>query len=131
MLLSPPEGYFPLLRDLQLVVTVPARSTEILDIRPELPPRLRAQADSLLHAHEALLGWFEPDLDPQLNFTEGLVLLTDTRVVTTSGGGNQTAFRSCFLQIHGCAVRTEQSSFSHADVGPGKLNPLLMRRLGE
>ena len=36
---------------------------EILDIRQELPPRLRAKAESALASDEILLAWFEPDLD--------------------------------------------------------------------
>ena len=60
------------------------RSPEILDIRQELPPRLRAKAESVLEANEILLAWFEPDLDCQLNFSQGLILLTDTRLISLS-----------------------------------------------
>ena len=60
------------------------RSPEILDIRQELPPRLRAKAESVLEADEVLLAWFEPDLDRQLNFSPGLILLTDTRLISLS-----------------------------------------------
>ncbi len=35
----------------------------------------------MLNADEALLAWFEPDLDAQLNFSPGLLLLTDARLV--------------------------------------------------
>ena len=60
------------------------RSPEILDIRHELPPRLRAKAESVLDAGEVLLAWFEPDLCSQLNFSQGLILLTDTRLISLS-----------------------------------------------
>jgi len=61
---------------------VSVRSSEILDIRKELPPRLRAKAESVLEGNEVLLAWFEPDLDSQLNFSQGLILLTDTRLIS-------------------------------------------------
>jgi ATP-binding cassette subfamily B protein len=61
---------------------VSACSPEILDVRQELPLRLRAKAESVLDANETLLAWFEPDLDAQLNFSQGLLLLTDRRIVS-------------------------------------------------
>ncbi len=36
----------------------------------------------MLEANEVLLAWFEPDLDCQLNFSQGLILLTDTRLIS-------------------------------------------------
>ena len=83
------------------------RSSEILDIRQELPPRLRAKAESVLKADEALLAWFEPDLDARLHFSSGLLLLTDTRLISlsecdqghdnVSGGGGYSATESWYL----------------------------------
>ena len=58
------------------------RSPEIPDIRQELPPRLRAKAESALQGNEILLAWFEPDLDRQLRFSQGLILLTDKRLIS-------------------------------------------------
>ncbi len=63
------------------------RSPEILDIRHELPPRLRAKAAPVLEDNEALLAWFETDLDCQLNFSQGLLLLTDKRLISLSEDG--------------------------------------------
>ena len=60
------------------------RPPETLDIRHELPPRLRATADSVLAAGEVLVAWFEPDLGSQLNFSPGLILLTDTRLISVA-----------------------------------------------
>jgi len=45
---------------------------------------MRAKTESALAANEVLLAWFEPDLDLQLNFSQGLVLLTDTRLISLS-----------------------------------------------
>ncbi len=63
------------------------RSPEIVDIRHELPPRLRAKAESVVEAGEVLLAWFEPDLDSQLNFSPRLILLTDVRLIDLSENG--------------------------------------------
>ena len=56
----------------------------MLDISQELPPRLRAKAKSVLEGKEVVLAWFEPDLDGQLNFSQGLILLTDKRLISLS-----------------------------------------------
>ncbi len=71
---------------LDLIDTVPVRTPENFDIRQELPLRLRATVDAMLGREEALLGWFEVDLDARLNFVDSFVLLTDKRIVGTSGG---------------------------------------------
>ncbi len=77
---EPPE---PMLYcDVHLEAPLPVRSSENFDIRSELPPRLRAKAESALEAGEHLLAWFEPDLDAALNYSSRLLLLTDTRLVS-------------------------------------------------
>jgi ATP-binding cassette subfamily B protein len=60
------------------------RSLENFDIRSELLPRLRAKAESALDADEPILAWFEPDLDNRLNYSSGLLLLTDRRLISLS-----------------------------------------------
>ena len=42
---------------------------------------MRGKLAAVLDADEPALAWFEPDLDPALNFFQGLVVLTGTRVV--------------------------------------------------
>jgi len=61
---------------------VSIRSPEIVDIRHDLPSRLRAKAESVLERNEVLVAWFEPDLDSRLNFSHGLILLTDARIIS-------------------------------------------------
>jgi ATP-binding cassette subfamily B protein len=51
------------------------------EIRQELPFRLRGKVAAILDANEAVIAWFEPDLDPGLNFSQGLVVLAATRIV--------------------------------------------------
>ena len=63
------------------------RAPEFVDIRPELPPRLRGKIEAVLDPQEPLLAWFEPDLDAELNFSQGLVLLTGTRIVSLAEPG--------------------------------------------
>ena len=46
-----------------------------------LPNERQGEVIALLEPGERLLAWFAPDLDAQLNFTEGLVVLTDRRVL--------------------------------------------------
>ena len=41
----------------------------------------------MLEGNEVLLAWFEPDLDNQLNFSPGLILLTDVRLISLSNNG--------------------------------------------
>ena len=51
-----------------------------------LPERWRADAESRLHPDERLLAALEPDLDAQLGFADGLVLLTDRRLLARAPG---------------------------------------------
>jgi ATP-binding cassette subfamily B protein len=47
-----------------------------------IPPIWRSQLDSQLESGERVLAFFEPDLDAQLEFADGLVVLTDRRLLT-------------------------------------------------
>jgi len=38
--------------------------------------------ESVFEISEVLLAWFEPDLDSRLNFSHGLILLTDSRIIS-------------------------------------------------
>jgi ATP-binding cassette, subfamily B, bacterial len=49
-----------------------------------LPTRWHNTAQSQLEAGETLLAWFEPDLNHELHFSPGLVLLTDRRVLSAT-----------------------------------------------
>jgi len=69
---------------------------------PELPDRWRAQASAQLAPGETLLGWMEVDLNTQLRFTAGVILLTDRRLL--SQPAEQAAWHSwplhAELQLH-------------------------------
>ena len=53
----------------------------------QLPKRWQGEVRRELDPGETVLAWFEPDLDTQLRYASGLVLVTDRRVLTTQGGG--------------------------------------------
>ena len=47
-----------------------------------IPPIWRSRLDAQLAPGERLVAFFEPDLDSQLDFADGLVVLTDHRILT-------------------------------------------------
>ncbi|HEY7422959.1 MAG TPA: ABC transporter transmembrane domain-containing protein, partial [Gemmataceae bacterium] len=51
-----------------------------------LPADRRTQIAGQLQTGETLLAWFEPDLDLQLRYAAGLVVLTDRRVLSPGAG---------------------------------------------
>jgi ATP-binding cassette subfamily B protein len=53
-----------------------------------LPQGRHRDVETQLQPGEALLAWFEPDLDPQLRYAGGLVLLTDRRVLSLDAAGS-------------------------------------------
>ncbi|MCC7153171.1 MAG: ATP-binding cassette domain-containing protein [Bryobacterales bacterium] len=54
-----------------------------------LPAWVRTLAGAHVPAGEAVLTWFEPDLDAQLRYASGLVLLTDRQVVSLEWSGSR------------------------------------------
>jgi ATP-binding cassette subfamily B protein len=48
----------------------------------DLPAALRREAESQLTPGEAILAWFEPDLDQKLFYAKGLVIFTGKRLLT-------------------------------------------------
>jgi len=56
--------------------------SDVPDNLDQLPADLRQEVASQLESGEAILGWFAPDLDAQLNFAAGLVILTDSRILS-------------------------------------------------
>ncbi len=69
-----------------------------------IPTAWRSQVESQLAAGERLVAFFEPDLNSQLDFADGLVVLTDRRFLTPEGtvrrgaigqgGANKQSWRS-------------------------------------
>lgn len=51
------------------------------DDRSSVPPEWRSALDSQLGPGEVVLSWFAPDLDSRLRFREGLVVVTDRRLL--------------------------------------------------
>jgi ATP-binding cassette subfamily B protein len=49
---------------------------------PELPPTWRQTLAGRLAEDEVVLAWFEPDLEPNLQYRPGLVVLTDRRLLS-------------------------------------------------
>jgi ATP-binding cassette subfamily B protein len=58
------------------------------DAVAQLPKRWQREVRCQLDPGETLLAWFEPDLDTQLRYARGLVLVTDRRVLTTQTAGD-------------------------------------------
>ena len=52
-----------------------------------MPPVWRHELQAQLASGESLVGWFQPDLNSQLDFAEGMVVLTDRRLLAAEGGG--------------------------------------------
>ena len=77
---------------------------------PELPDRWHAQASAQLAPGETLLGWMEVDLNTQLRFTAGVILLTDRRLL--SQPAEQAAWHSWPLQ-----AELQLHHHDHAGVG--------------
>ncbi|MDZ7619556.1 MAG: hypothetical protein U1E05_21355, partial [Patescibacteria group bacterium] len=50
-----------------------------------LSPHLRAEVDAHLHPGEAVLAWFEADLDAHQRYAIALVVLTDQRCLSFDG----------------------------------------------
>ena len=56
--------------------------TELADMWIATPAWAQPLVEARLNAGETALTWFEPDLNPELNFAPGLVVLTNKRVLS-------------------------------------------------
>ncbi|MGA2619823.1 MAG: ABC transporter ATP-binding protein [Thermoguttaceae bacterium] len=61
---------------------MPLSPSELPDSWQELPAAWRAEAEAELGPDETPLAWLEPDLDARLNYADGLLVLTDRRLVS-------------------------------------------------
>src|SRR5207253_6963089 len=57
-----------------------------LDEWSAVPEPWRGEVAARLEAGESVLAWFAPDLDTRLHYAEGLVVLTDRRVLSGDPG---------------------------------------------
>jgi ATP-binding cassette subfamily B protein len=64
-----------------LGVLTPTDAGEPSDDRTSLPVEWRSDLEARLEPGESLLAWFSPDLDTRLHFCEGLVVVTDRRLL--------------------------------------------------
>ncbi len=63
-----------------------------LDDGQRMPAMWRRQVDDQLEADETVSAWFLSDLDPELHYAEGIVVLTNRRLLSfTSAAANQAA----------------------------------------
>ncbi len=72
-------------------ISVSFRLNSLPEAWQKILPPFREAAEAELLAGESILAWMEPDLDAQLNFAHGLVILTDRRVLSfdpAQGGGS-------------------------------------------
>src|SRR5262249_4359845 len=78
----PPRGF---------AVTAPSRRSRALNRTSAwatLPQNWHAEVTAQLEPGESLLAWFEPDLDERLHYAQGLVVLTDRRVLGVGPAGS-------------------------------------------
>jgi len=59
------------------------------DCAIQLPPNWQREVRRQLEPGEVVLAWFEPDLDAQLRYAKGLVVVTDRRVLTTTAASSE------------------------------------------
>ncbi|MBS4099031.1 MAG: ABC transporter ATP-binding protein [Sulfuricella sp.] len=80
--------------------------TEILPNNPivrSIPETWRAELEDRLEAGEEILAWMELDLDERLQFTHGLVVATDRRLLARAPDGdawNQWGYRAGLELLH-------------------------------
>jgi ATP-binding cassette subfamily B protein len=55
-------------------------------LSPPLPPGWSVQVEPQLANEEKVLAWLETDLDAQLYFSSGLVVITNKRLLAKEGG---------------------------------------------
>ena len=58
-----------------------SRSVDTLEGWQNVPAVFRVEVEGQLHADETVAAWFEPDLDAQLHYAQGLVVLTNRRIL--------------------------------------------------
>ena len=61
---------------------MPASQPDSLPESRRLPQSRQLEVESWLHEGEYVLAWFAPDLDDQLRFARGLLVLTDRRLLS-------------------------------------------------
>jgi ATP-binding cassette subfamily B protein len=87
-----------------------------MTVAPSLPDRFpaawRAAVLTELQPQEVVVAWLECDLDRQLRFASGLVLLTDRRLLASAGDADGKAWQAWPLHT-GLRVR----HFDHAGIG--------------
>jgi ATP-binding cassette subfamily B protein len=66
---------------------VSSHSSATLDAWQSLPHRLRTEVETQLGPGESTLAWFEPDLNAGLHFAQGLVVLTNRRLLSVEADG--------------------------------------------
>jgi ATP-binding cassette subfamily B protein len=82
-----------------------------------VPAARRREIEDRLEAGETLLGWFQPDLDDRLFYAQGLIVLTDRRVLAAdpvAADGDAAPLRWCGWRLEGDA---SLYSREHAGVG--------------
>ena len=76
------------------------------DVWTTLPADRRDETARQLHAGETLLAVFEPDLDHQLRYADGLVVLTDRRLLAREPDGSAGSAWQSWPIMPGMSLRT-------------------------
>ena len=63
-----------------------------------LPSQWKASASAQLSPQENVLAWLEVDLDAQLQFAKGLLIVTDQRILSANSGASGPKWQSWPLQ---------------------------------
>jgi ATP-binding cassette subfamily B protein len=100
------------------------------DLWESIAPDLRGAVETRLDLGEMPLVWLEPDLDEQLRYAQGLVVLTDRRLLSVfpadgragRGAGHEPAFQSWPIDPSFTLRTTEQTGTGKLElIGPEKL----------
>ena len=90
------------------------RPSSIPDAWLNLPAQLRRAAEGELRPGESMLAWFEPDLNAELRFAQGLVVLTEQRVLSVDfDAGGAVQWRQWPLEP-GTRLRTKEEGAAGA-----------------
>jgi ATP-binding cassette subfamily B protein len=103
-------------------MTQPARPTPLFEAAT-VPEPWRADLSARLDQGESLVAWLMTDLDETLSFVQGLVVLTDRRLMAWAGGGEEPRE---WTYRRGLVLR----SADHAGVGSLELSDDTARLVG-
>ncbi|MES2366458.1 MAG: ABC transporter ATP-binding protein [Pseudomonadota bacterium] len=80
-----------------------SRSQNVTSIQTSPPERWRDDIAAMLTGTEKVLAWMELDLDTRLQFSQGLIVVTNLRILASSGGvgrWDNWSYRAGLMLVH-------------------------------